>query len=77
MAQHDFTSRGIKVSDVSLDLETMMNAKATSVKQLTGGIAGLFKKNKVSFTGELMIFVYLNWTELKLNTVEGFIIRWN
>lgn len=47
MAQHDFASRGIKVSDVSLDLEALMKAKSTSVKQLTGGIAGLFKKNKV------------------------------
>ena len=47
MAKHDFHTRGIKVSDVSLDLEALMNAKSTSVKQLTGGIAALFKKNKV------------------------------
>lgn len=48
MAKHDFASRGISVGEVTLDLETMMKAKETSVKQLTGGIAGLFKKNKVS-----------------------------
>lgn len=47
MAKHDFASRGIKVTDVELDLPSMMKAKETSVKQLTGGIAGLFKKNKV------------------------------
>jgi len=49
MAQHDFASRGIKVSDVSLDLEALMKAKTTSVSQLTSGIAGLFKKNKVTY----------------------------
>jgi len=48
MAKHDFASRGIKVTDVELDLPSMMKAKETSVKQLTGGIAGLFKKNKIT-----------------------------
>lgn len=47
MAKHDFASRGIKVDNVELDLPSMMKAKETSVKQLTGGIAMLFKKNKV------------------------------
>lgn len=47
MAKHDFANRGIKVDNVELDLASMMKAKETSVKQLTGGIAGLFKKNKV------------------------------
>ncbi|XP_067928461.1 dihydrolipoyl dehydrogenase, mitochondrial-like [Watersipora subatra] len=48
MAQHDFASRGIVVPNVSLDLESLMKAKSKSVQQLTGGIAGLFKKNKVT-----------------------------
>ncbi|CAL8110981.1 unnamed protein product [Orchesella dallaii] len=48
MAQHDFKSRGIKVDNVTLDLETMMGAKSTAVKALTGGIAHLFKQNKVT-----------------------------
>jgi dihydrolipoamide dehydrogenase len=48
MAQHDFKSRGIDVTGVSLNLEAMMNAKSTAVKALTGGIAGLFKKNKIT-----------------------------
>ncbi|CAG7716756.1 unnamed protein product [Allacma fusca] len=48
MAQHDFKNRGIDVSGVSLNLEAMMGAKSTAVKALTGGIAGLFKKNKVT-----------------------------
>jgi len=41
---------GIQVSDVQLDLPAMLKAKDTSVKQLTGGIAQLFKKNKVGFS---------------------------
>ncbi len=48
MAQSDFANRGIDVSNVSLNLPNMMKAKADSVKALTTGIAGLFKKNKVS-----------------------------
>jgi len=47
MAQHDFKSRGIIVDSVKLDLEAMMGAKSSSVKALTGGIAHLFKQNKV------------------------------
>ena len=47
MAQTDFANRGIDVSDVTLNLDNMMKAKADSVKQLTTGIDGLFKKNKV------------------------------
>ncbi|XP_014258372.1 dihydrolipoyl dehydrogenase, mitochondrial [Cimex lectularius] len=48
MAQHDFKTRGIEVSDVKLNLDTFMNAKLTAVKALTGGIAHLFKTNKVT-----------------------------
>jgi len=48
MAQHDFKSRGIIVDNVGLDLEKMMGAKSTAVKALTGGIAHLFKQNKVT-----------------------------
>lgn len=36
------------VSGVSLDLEKLMSQKLTSVKALTGGIAMLFKKNKIT-----------------------------
>lgn len=48
MAQSDFAKRGIDVSNVSLNLANMMKAKDESVKMLTTGIAGLFKKYKVS-----------------------------
>lgn len=48
MAQHDFKNRGIEVSQVALNLDAMMAAKSSSVKALTGGIASLFKSNKVT-----------------------------
>jgi len=48
-AKSDFASRGINVENVSLDLKKMMNAKDTSVGQLTGGIEMLLKKNKVDY----------------------------
>lgn len=47
LAKHDFAKRGISLSDVKLDLATMLRAKEKSVKALTGGVDYLFKKNKV------------------------------
>lgn len=44
----DLESRGISVGNVTLDLEKLMGQKSNSVKSLTGGIAQLFKKNKVT-----------------------------
>lgn len=46
-AQHEFSAHGIGVKDVDLDLEQMQKRKAGIVSQLTGGIAALFKANKV------------------------------
>ncbi|KAF9465996.1 dihydrolipoyl dehydrogenase [Collybia nuda] len=48
-AQHDFKRRGIDVSGVSLNLETMLGAKDTAVAGLTKGIEFLFKQNKVDY----------------------------
>jgi len=45
-AEKDFAGMGIKTA-VSLDLPTMMAAKAKTVDGLTSGIEFLFKKNKV------------------------------
>ena len=44
----DFASRGFEMSEVHLNLEKMIKQKSTVVKALTGGIAHLFKQNKVS-----------------------------
>src|SRR2546423_6831174 len=45
--KHGLDKHGIKVGNVSLDLGAMMTRKADVVKQLTTGVGGLFKKNKV------------------------------
>lgn len=51
-AQHDAAKHGIKIQNVELDLPAMMTRKEKIVSDLTKGIAGLFKKNKVeAFTG--------------------------
>lgn len=47
-AQHGLARHGIQVSGAGLDLAAMMKRKDTMVRQLTGGIAGLFKKNKIT-----------------------------
>nr|CAM58079.1 hypothetical protein [uncultured marine microorganism] len=46
-AEHEFSKHGINMSDVRIDVAAMQKRKATIVRQLTGGIAGLFKANNV------------------------------
>ena len=46
-AQHEFKKHGIKTGGVELDLAAMQKRRAGIVRQLTNGIAGLFKANKV------------------------------
>ncbi|XP_076231747.1 dihydrolipoyl dehydrogenase, mitochondrial [Calliopsis andreniformis] len=45
----DLKNRGINVENVTLNLDKLMEQKRNVVKSLTGGIAGLFKKNKVEW----------------------------
>ncbi|ANZ75845.1 BA75_01913T0 [Komagataella pastoris] len=47
--KHDTKERGINVADVQIDIGQLQNAKEKSVKQLTGGIELLFKKNGVKY----------------------------
>ncbi|MGC8120519.1 dihydrolipoyl dehydrogenase [Marinobacter sp. VGCF2001] len=47
-ASHDYESMGIMAKDVGIDVAKMMERKSGIVKQLTGGIAGLFKANGVT-----------------------------
>ncbi|MCD6186898.1 MAG: dihydrolipoyl dehydrogenase [Desulfuromusa sp.] len=50
---HELEDHGIEVSGAKLDLKKMMARKDAIVDKLTGGVAGLFKKNKiVSITGQ-------------------------
>jgi dihydrolipoamide dehydrogenase len=46
-AAHEFGSHGIRTSGLEIDLDTMQKRKQKIVRQLTGGIAGLFKANNV------------------------------
>ena len=47
-ASHGFAAQGISVGTPKIDVPTMVERKNTIVKQLTTGIKGLFKKNKVT-----------------------------
>jgi dihydrolipoamide dehydrogenase len=58
-AAHGLAVHGIRVGELGLDLAKMIARKDKIVKQLTGGVAMLFRKNKIatvhglgSFTGE-------------------------
>jgi len=46
-ARHEFKKHGIKTGKVELDLGAMQKRRAGIVRQLTGGIAGLLKANKI------------------------------
>jgi dihydrolipoamide dehydrogenase len=46
-AQHEFKKHGITTGDIGMDVAAMQKRRASIVRQLTGGIAGLFKANKV------------------------------
>ncbi len=47
-AKKEAAKHGIKLSGIELDLQTMLARKDKVVKQLTGGVRGLMKLNKVS-----------------------------
>ena len=46
-AEHEFKKHGINTGELGLDIAAMQKRRAGIVRQLTGGIAGLFKANKV------------------------------
>ncbi len=48
-AKHSFNDFGIECSSVSVDINKMMSKKTKVVDQLTKGIEGLFRKNKVDY----------------------------
>ena len=47
-AQHEFSKHGINATGVAVDVTQMQKRKAGIVRQLTAGIAGLFKANNVT-----------------------------
>ncbi len=48
-AKHHFADHGINVGEVTMDVGKMLEAKAATVKGLTGGIEHLLKKHKVDY----------------------------
>ena len=48
-ATHELGAHGVAIGSVKLDLGTMMKRKSDVVANLTKGIEGLFKKNKVTW----------------------------
>ncbi len=46
-AKHEFKKHGITTGDVGMDITAMQKRRAGIVRQLTGGIAGLLKANKI------------------------------
>jgi dihydrolipoamide dehydrogenase len=48
LANHSFVMHGISTGKVSMNVTTMVKRKDNIVDQLTSGIKGLFKKNKVT-----------------------------
>lgn len=63
----DLDTRGIKCGHVELDLPALMGQKLNSVKSLTGGIAQLFKKNKVTHINGWGTITGPNTVEAKTN----------
>ena len=67
-AQSSLADHGVKLGDVSLDLDTMLKRKDTIVRNLTGGIAQLFKANKVTWlqgSGQLKSGKQVEFTPLE------------
>ena len=48
-AQHSLASHGVKLGSVELDLATLLARKDKVVNDLTRGVEGLFKKNKITW----------------------------
>lgn len=68
-ALHDFANHGIKVNKVELDLPQMLARKDKIVKDLTGGVAFLFKKNGItSISGKGKI---LSPNEVEVTAADG------
>ncbi|RYZ94486.1 MAG: FAD-binding protein, partial [Moraxellaceae bacterium] len=75
-AKDDFAVHGITTSGVEINVPSMIGRKAQIVKQLTGGIAGLFKANGVTSifgTGKLLAGRKVEVTDFdgKVSTYEA------
>ncbi|MDX2464018.1 MAG: dihydrolipoyl dehydrogenase [Porticoccus sp.] len=70
-AKTDLVAHGISTGDVGIDVEAMVGRKGKIVKQLTDGIAGLFKSNGVTSlfgNGKLLAGRQVEYTDHKGKT---------
>lgn len=68
--QHEAKERGIAIEgEVKVDFPQLMASKEKAVKQLTGGIEMLFKKNKVDYLKGAGSFV--NENTIKVTPIDG------
>jgi dihydrolipoamide dehydrogenase len=70
VASNKFAKHGIEISGMKANIPQMMNRKNEIVKQLTTGIAGLFKKNKVEWAQGLGKFAGIEGDQ-KIVEVDG------
>ena len=68
-ATHSFASHGVKFASVEVDLPAMMAQKDKAVSNLTKGIEGLFKKNKVNYVKGYGKFI--SPSEVSVDTIDG------
>jgi dihydrolipoamide dehydrogenase len=72
-AKHDFDVHGISLDDLAIDVPKMIGRKDSIVKNLTGGIASLFKANGVTSiqgTGKLFAGKKVEVTDSKGNVTS-------
>jgi dihydrolipoamide dehydrogenase len=70
MAKHKFKKHGIETGEVKINVPQMIARKDEVVKQITGGVAFLFKKNKIEWAKGFGRFAGVEGN-LKLVEVEG------
>ncbi|GAA0665170.1 dihydrolipoamide dehydrogenase [Sphingomonas insulae] len=71
LANGAMAKMGVKATGVELDLDTMHGQRRDAVKQLTGGIEYLFKKNKVEWLKGRASFTGKNSVEVAGKTVRA------
>jgi dihydrolipoamide dehydrogenase len=70
LARYKFKKHGIEMTDLKMNVPQMIHRKNEVVKQLTQGIAGLFKKNKVEWAQGYGRFAGMDGTQ-KIVEVDG------
>jgi dihydrolipoamide dehydrogenase len=65
MANERFQEHGIAIKEVALNLSSMMKRKDKVVKELTDGIEGLFKRNKVTWIQGVARLIAKDGVEVK------------